>query len=316
MSTVLVMMLVGMFALMGLSLPVSFSIGISAILALVIKGGIPLAMVPQKMFGAMNSFLMLSIPLYIVVGDLMVEGKISERLVKFANCLVGWMKGSMVYVTFTTAAFFGAISGSAAATTYAIGGMMYPEMVKVKYHPPFAAACSAACGTLGVLIPPSVPLLVFGAITGTSVASLFAYGAIGGIVVMICYMIGGRLELAYSRTEVSTTRVPSLREFWLAFKEAFPGLLAPAIILGGIYGGAFTATEAGVVAVVYVIFIGLFIYKDLTFEKIVRALVKSGISTACILLIVSCASVFSWLSTIEGLARIMADLVTRVGLSK
>ncbi len=217
-------------------------------------------MVPQKMFGAMNSFLMLSIPLYIVVGDLMVEGKISERLVKFANCLVGWMKGSMVFVTFTTAAFFGAISGSAAATTYAIGGMMYPEMVKVKYNPPFAAACSAACGTLGVLIPPSVPLLVFGAITGTSVASLFAYGAIGGVTVMICYMIGGRLELAYSKTDVKTTAIPSRHEFWLAFKEAFPGLLAPAIILGGIYGGIFTATEAGGVGCLYGTIAALFIF--------------------------------------------------------
>lgn len=315
MSTALIILLVTFFALILLFQPISFSVGIASMLALLASGK-PLQMVSQRIFVSVDSFTLLAVPFFILAGDLMIQGGISKRLINLANSVIGWVKGGMAYVTIIASAFFGAISGSALATTSAIGGLMYPEMLKNRYKPGFAAAIGAVSGTLGILIPPSIAFIIFGTQTGTSVTKLFAAGAIAGIIVAVFYMVAARMELAVSKTDSVEPPRPTLRQLAKAFLDAFWGLLCPAIILGGIYSGKFTATEAAVVAVLYSLLVGFFIYKELTLKKAFNAIVGAGVSTATILFLVGVASLFSWILTIEGVASMLSNLVTAVGLNR
>ena len=246
----------------------------------------------------------------------MIQGGISRRLIDLANAMVGWIKGGMAYVTLVASAFFGAISGSALATTSAIGGLMYPEMIKKGYQPAFAAALGAVGGTLGILIPPSIAFIIFGTQTDTSVTKLFTGGAVAGVIVCVFYIIAARLGLAVSKTQTQESERPSLRKVVKAFFKAFWGLLCPIIILGGIYSGKFTATEAAAVAVLYTLIVGFFIYLELTVEKAVKAIIGAGISTATILFLVGVASLFSWILTIEGVGTLLSNAVTSAGLNK
>ena len=188
-------------------------------------------MVAQRIFVSVDSFTLLAVPFFILVGDLMIQGGISRRLIDLANAMVGWIKGGMAYVTLVASAFFGAISGSALATTSAIGGLMYPEMIKKGYQPAFAAALGAVGGTLGILIPPSIAFIIFGTQTDTSVTKLFTGGAVAGVIVCVFYIIAARLGLAVSKTQTQESERPSLRKVVKAFFKAFWGLLCPIIIL-------------------------------------------------------------------------------------
>lgn len=315
MSTALIVLLILFFALLVICLPISFSIGVASLSAMLFNGK-PLQVMAQRIFVSTDSFTLLAVPFFILAGDLMIQGGISKRLINLANALIGWVKGGMAFVTLLASAFFGAISGSALATTSAIGGLMYPEMLRNRYKPAFAAAIGAVSGTLGILIPPSIAFIIFGTQTGTSVTKLFAAGAVAGIIVCVFYMVAARLELAVSKTETQEPPKASLREVGKAFADAFWGLLCPAIILGGIYSGYFTATEAAVVAVLYALVIGFFVYKELTIKKTVNAIIGAGVSTATILFLVGVASLFSWLLTVEGVATLLNKAVTSVGLNK
>lgn len=315
MSTALIVLLVAFFGLLIICLPISFSIGTASLLAMICNGK-PLQMVAQRIFVSVDSFTLLAVPFFILAGDLMIQGGISKRLIDLANALVGWVKGGMAYVTLIASAFFGAISGSALATTSAIGGLMYPEMLKKGYRPSFAAAIGAVGGTLGILIPPSIAFIIFGTQTGTSVTKLFAGGAVAGVIVCVFYMVAARLELSVSKTETHEDNRPSLKEVAKSFAGAFWGLLCPLIILGGINSGRFTATEAACVANIYALIVGFFIYRELTIKKAVKAIIGAGISTATILFLVGIASLFSWILTIEGVSAMLNRLVSSSGLSK
>jgi C4-dicarboxylate transporter DctM subunit len=255
MSISLIVLFVSFLGLIALSLPVTFSIGISSLLALVVDGRVPLQLIPQRLFVSLDSFTLMAIPLFILAGDLMMVGGISKRLINLAKVMVGWMSGGLAYVTFVASAMFGAISGSAVATCTAIGGMMYPELIKDKYEDPFAAAICATSGTLGVLIPPSIAFLLFGTTTNTSVSDLFAGGAIVGTIGMFGYCIAVYFRLRSTKVKPLSTKKPTLGDATFAIKDAFWGLLSPVIILGGIYSGKFTPTEAAVVSIVYSIIV-------------------------------------------------------------
>lgn len=315
MSAALVILLVTFFVLIILFQPISFSIGIASLLAL-LQNGKPLQMIPQRIFVSVDSFTLLAVPFFILAGDLMIQGGISKRLIDLANGVIGWIKGGMAYVTIIASAFFGAISGSALATTSAIGGLLYPEMLKNRYSPAFAASIGAVSGTLGILIPPSIAFIIFGTQTGTSVTKLFAAGAVAGVIVAVFYMLAARTELVVSKTETVEPPRPTLRALLKTFANAFWGLLCPIIILGGIYSGKFTATEAAVVAVLYALIVGFFIYKELTLKKVFDCIVGAGVSTATILFLVGVASLFSWILTVEGVSVMLSNLVTAVGLNK
>lgn len=314
MSGTLMILLVVFLGLLVIFLPISFCIGLSSVAALIAKGGITLQVVPQRIFTSLDSFTLLSIPLFILVGDVMIEGGIAKRLIALANCIVGRMKGGVAYVTIIASAFFGAISGSAIATTSAIGGLMYPEMVKKNYDKGFAAGVGAAGGTLGILIPPSIAFIVFGTQTGTSVTSLFMCGAIAGILVAVLYIFSSTMELR-NKDIVVEKGVHVKGERRKAFKDAFWGLLAPLIILGGIYSGKFTATESAVIAVVYCLLIGFFVYKELTIDKVIKITIKSAVSSAAILLLIGTAQLFSWVMTVENVGGALQNMVAGSGLN-
>lgn len=315
MSVTLMVLLGAFIALLLIFLPISFCIGLSSVAALLAKGRITLQVVPQRIFTSLDSFTLLSIPLFILVGDIMIEGGISKRLITLANCGVGRMRGGVAYVTIIASAFFGAISGSAIATTSAIGGLMYPEMVSKHYDKSFAAAVGAASGTLGILIPPSIAFIVFGTQTGTSVTSLFLCGAIAGILVAILYMLAAKTQLRKNESVVVDRSARVKGEGFQAFKSAFWGLMAPVIILGGIYSGKFTATESAVIAVVYCLFIGFFIYRELTIEKLIAITIKSAVSSAVILLLIGTAQLFSWVLTIENVGTSLKNFMLGAGLN-
>ena len=314
MSAALIVLLVAFVILLAIGLPISFSIGCSSLLALLVSG-IPLEMVPQRIFVSVNSFTLLAVPFFILAGDLMIMGGISKRLIDMANNFIGWVKGGLAFVTLLASAFFGAISGSALATTSAIGGLVYPEMLRTKYRPAFAAAIGAVGGTLGILIPPSIAFIIFGTQTGTSVVRLFTAGAVAGVIVMVFYMVAARLELITSKAKTEEPPRPTFKQVLVSIKNAFWGILCPIIILGGIYSGIFTATEAAVVAVVYALIIGFFVYKELTFKKVFECMFKSSISTATILFLVGIASLFSWVLTIEGVGTMLLSAVTSAGVN-
>lgn len=315
MSTVLVTLLIVFVILLVLGVPLYCTIGLASVSALLVNAKLPLTIVAQKIYSSADSFTLLAVPFFILVGDLMVQGGISRRLVAFAKCLLGWTKGSMAYVTLAASALFGAISGSALATTSAIGGLMYPEMCKDNYPPQLASAIGAVGGTLGILIPPSIAFIVYGTTVGASIGDLFLYGGLAGIVFTIFYMFAARCELNMLRVQTPIQPFPTLHEVLISFRDAIWSLLAPVIILGGIYSGVFTAPEAAVVAALYSLIVGMFVFKELTWKKVAEIAYNSAVASAPIVLLIGVANVFSWIMTIENVAVMLKNLVLSIGVT-
>jgi len=305
--TVAFVLIIVLFLLLIIGFPIAFSLGMGSVAALVAKGAIPLTVVPQRLFTSADSFALLAVPFFVLAGELMQSGGISRRLVNFASDLLGWISGGLALVSIAASAFFAAISGSSAATTAAIGSVMYPEMLKRQYKPDFAAIVQAVGGTLGVIIPPSIPFIIYGVTTGASVGDLFLAGIVPGLVGAVIYMtIAWRISIKYNYKNEARS---SLAKAWKSFREAFWGLLMPVIILGGIYGGVFTPTEAAVVAVIYALFVGIFIYKELDFKNFYNMFVKAGLTSAMIMMLITTASLFTWGMTIENIPQAIASAV-------
>ncbi len=297
-----------LLAFFALSVPIAISIGASTLLAL-FSSSIPPTVLVQKMFTAMDSFPLMAVPFFILAGALMETGGISRRLVNFANTFVGHFAGGLAFVAIIASMFFGAISGAAVACVAAIGGVLIPEMVSHGYGKPYTAAVQATAGTLGVMIPPSIPMIIYGVMTGVSVGGLFMGGVLPGIFVGFS-LIAVAWVIARKNGYRGDQRY-SWRSRWKAFKEAFWALLMPVIILGGIYGGVFTPTEAAVVAVVYGLFVGFFVYRELKVQQIKSIFVKTAVSTAVVMFIIGASSAFSWVIT----AHHIPQMVTKALLS-
>ncbi|WP_303882912.1 TRAP transporter large permease [Acetomicrobium mobile] len=249
-----------------IGVPIGISICLATALTLFFTSHIPLIIIAQDAFAALDSFPLLAIPFFILAGSLMSSGGISKRLVALAESMVGDIAGGLGMVTVIACMFFGAISGSAVATVSAIGMLMIPAMRK-KYPESFGAALTAASGIVGVLIPPSIPFVIYGVVSGASVGQMFIAGIIPGILVglgfmVICYYVAKRRNFPATKDEVAR------RGFWRNFIDSFWALMIPVIILGGIYAGIFSPTEAAVVAVVYGLIVGKFVYKELTFKSL------------------------------------------------
>jgi len=249
-----------------IGVPIGISICLATSLTLFFTSHIPLIIIAQDAFAALDSFPLLAIPFFILAGSLMSSGGISKRLVALAESMVGDIAGGLGMVTVIACMFFGAISGSAVATVSAIGMLMIPAMRK-KYPESFSSALTAASGIVGVLIPPSIPFVIYGVVSGASVGQMFIAGIIPGILVglgfmVICYYIAKKRNFPATKDEVAR------RGFWRNFKDSFWALMIPVIILGGIYAGIFSPTEAAVVAVVYGLIVGKFVYKELTFKSL------------------------------------------------
>ena len=241
--------LFGSFILMmALSVPVGYAIGIATFITLSCFSNIPVALITQNAITGCDSFPLMAIPFFMLAGNLMSSGGIAKRIVDFADTLLGWIQGGLCIVTTIACMFFAAISGSAMATTSAIGGFMIPEMEKRGYSRPFSAALAASAGTIGVIIPPSIPFVIYAVVVGESISDLFMAGIVPGILMGVVLII-----VSVFRTggeNVSKGERPTFKKVWVSFKGAFWALLTPVIILGGIYSGIFTPTESAVVAVV------------------------------------------------------------------
>ncbi|MCD8122245.1 MAG: TRAP transporter large permease [Clostridiales bacterium] len=285
------LLFVTFLAMLALGVPVAFSIVISSV-AVLLKGDVQLLMVVQRMFTSADSFSLIAVPFFIFAGDLMAKGTVSKVLVEFAESVLGMIKGGLSIVSVLAAMFFAAISGSGAATTAAVGATLIPELKKRGYDESKSIALVAAAGTIGVVIPPSVPMVLYAVIAEESVNTLFKNGFIPGILM-------GAILIAIALVEAKRFNYPkgaafNLKNVWKTFTRAIWGILMPIIILGGIFSGYFTPSEAADVAVIYAIFVSFFIYRDMTFRQLFEIMKGSAKTSAVIMIIISCSGPFGW----------------------
>lgn len=278
-----------LFLLIGV--PIGLSIGLAA-LVVFIQAGIPLQMVPQTLFEGNNSFSLVAVPFFILAGDVLARGGISERIVAFAESCLGRIRGGLSIVSVLASMFIAAISGSGAATTAAVGASLLPELEERKYDVDFSAALIASAGTIGVVIPPSVPMVLYAVIAGESVAKLFLGGFIPGTLMGLGLIIWA-IYIAKKR-KYPAGRKYSAKEIWKKFVTALWGLMCPGIILGGIFSGVFTPSEAAAVAVLYTFLVAIFVYKALDFKKFYKLVVGSGVTSALVMFIIATSKVFGW----------------------
>ena len=284
--------------------PIAISIGMASILGILIKGDFPLMMVVQRMFGGIDSFHLMAVPLFMFVGVIMEAGGISRRIIDFANALVGWLPGGLAAVTIVSAMFFAGISGSAAADTAAVGAILIPAMKNSGYESDFAAAVQASGGSIGVIIPPSIPMIIFGFLTGASIGQLFAGGILPGVLIAMT-LVGVSTYISWKKGYAATTRF-SITQVRHYFKRAILALGTPVIILGGILFGIFTATESAAVAVAYALFVGMFVYKKIKVKDLVRLFTDGAITSSIVMFIIATASIFSWIAAIEDIPASLA----------
>ncbi len=306
-----------LFMLVGM--PIAYALGAGSIAALMAGGSIPLTVVPQRIFTSVASFPLMAIIFFVIAGDLMLQGGISRRLVDLIRLFFGRLRGSLVIINYVACAFFGAISGSALATAAAIGGILYPEMSKEgQYDPDFAAATIGVGGTLGLMIPPAISLVIYGTVTGASVGKLFIAIVIPGILLTIAYSVVSvfiTVKRGYAKTTSKEERV-SAQEAGKILLGGIPALLAPVIVLGGIYSGIFTATESAIAASIYSIIVGVFVYRELTLEKAFKALTGSAVTSAVIMFLIGSASLFGWVMTAENIPAMVSKALLTLCHSK
>jgi C4-dicarboxylate transporter, DctM subunit len=302
------LLFISLAILFAIGVPIAIALGLSSALVAVFGGLAPLQLVPQQMFNAINSFPLMAIPFFILAGYLMQTGGISHRLVNFASSLVGHITGGLAMVVIITSMFFAAISGSGAATTAAIGSILIPAMIAKGYHVNFASANQAVSGALGVVIPPSIPLILYGISAKQSVGDMFMAGVIPGVIITASLLISA--YFVSKRKGYIGVEKSSVKDTAKAFYQAILSLLMPIIVLGGIYGGIFTPTEAAVIAVAYSFIIGVFVYREIKFKDLPKIFKESAVTTSIVMIIISSAGLFSFV--LNGLK--IPDLVSETFL--
>lgn len=304
MATILAIFLL---ALLVMNVPLAISVGLASTAVLLTSDINPIVAV-QRMITGLDSFSLMAIPLFMVAGKIMEIGGISKRLVDLAASIVGSITGGFAIIAVIASMFFAAISGSAPATVISIGAIMVPAMIKEGYDKKFALALIAASGTIGIIIPPSIPFITYGISASTSVGDLFIAGVLPGILMgisMIIYSYIISKKRGYKGGEKT-----SLKKFFYNFKRSILGLLMPLIILGGIYAGWFTPTESGAVACIYGLIVSLFIYRTMKFSELKKTFVEAGSLSAMVLFIIATANLLSWLITVEQIPVKIASALT------
>ena len=295
-------------------MPIAFALGAAALVGLWLLEGAPLRIVASRTFGAIDNFSLLAIPFFILAGELMETGGISHRLVTLARVLVGHVRGGLGNVVLVAMLFFSGISGSTNADAAAVGSVMLPAMKREGYNAGHAGAIVAAAAGMGILVPPCLTMVVYGSITNTSIATLFAAGFLPALVMTAALMLHLRFD-ALRLGVKSEPRVP-WRERGKAVLAAFWALLLPVIIFGGILGGVFTPTEAAVVAVIYAIIIGMMVYREITPSYLLRAFVRTGVTSGVVMLLIGSANIFAWLMTVSGVPAALAAAIVASGAGK
>ncbi len=300
-SAFLVLLLIGM--------PIAFALGIASLAYLLLEG-ISLTIVPQRLYAGIDTFVLLCIPGFVLAGNLMNVGNITENIVRFSNALLGHIRGGLGLANVGGSMIFGGISGTAVADSASIGSVMIPGMAKSGYDKPFAAAVTAASSTVGPIIPPSVPMIIAGSLSGVSVGRMFLAGAVPGLLLGLAMMVTVYI-LAVRRGYPKGTRVPFLQLLREA-RTAFWALLMTAIILYGIIGGFFTPTEASIVASLYALVVGMYVYKGLSWRKLPAILTDTVFTSAALLLMVGLANLFGWILTSEQIPQMVAGLILAI----
>ena len=297
-----------LFTLFIINVPIAVALGMSAAIVFVVQDSVPLIVAIQRMFNAASNFPLLAIPFFILAGKLMESGGISRRLIHLANVIVGSIRGGLAMVSVMACTFFGAISGSGAATTAAVGSLLIPAMVRKGYDKSFSTAIHAAAGgTAGIVLPPSVPLILYGVTASVNIGDLFIAGIIPGLFIALTlavfvYIVS--IKKGYGGGDAF-----GFRDFLIALRDAILPLLMPVIILGGIYGGVFTPTEASVVAVIYGLVVGLFIYRELKLKDLVNIFTSATVTTSVIMFIIACAAIFGNLLARERVPEMITGLM-------
>ncbi|MDO6440242.1 TRAP transporter large permease [Cyclobacterium sp. 1_MG-2023] len=299
--------------LLAIGFPIAFALGISAFTYLLFSD-IPLMVIPQKMYAGIDVFVLLSIPGFILAGNLMNASGITGRIINFCNALLGHIRGGLGLANVGASMLFGGISGTAIADTASIGSVMIPAMKKEGYDVPFSCAVTASSSTIGPVIPPSLPMIIAATLTGLSVGKLFVAGIVPGVLLGIGFMLITYL-ISVKRKYPKRAR-KSFGFIFKSFFQAFWALMMTVIILFGIIGGVFTPTEASIVAVIYAIAIGLWVYKELKIKMIPAILLQSAKTTAALMVLVGFANLFAWIMTVEELPQLIANSLLELTTNK
>ncbi|MCZ0963336.1 TRAP transporter large permease [Paracoccus benzoatiresistens] len=297
------------FATLAIGVPVAVCLGLSS-LAYILAAGLPVVIIPQRMYAGMDVFVLLCIPGFILAGNLMNFGGITERIIRLANALVGWMRGGLAMANVADSMLFGGVSGTAVADVAATGGVMIPGMKKSGYPADFAAAITAASSTVGPMLPPSVPMIIVGALSGISVGQLFLAGAVPGVLMglgmgIACFVIARRRNFPRQAWQ-------GWGELLAAFLGAFWALAMTALIIGGLLTGVATPTETAIVACVYAFVVGAFVYRELPVRAVPRIVINSAVSSAGILALVGFANVFGSILASERIPQLLVTSVLTI----
>jgi len=301
------------FILLAFGVPIAIAIGLT-VLVVLSTNDISLLVVPQRMFAGADSFPLVAIPFFILAGDIMAKGKVSEKMVQFADSLLGFVKGGLWVVAVLASMFFAAISGSGAATTAAVGTPLLPELKKKGYDPAFSAALIASGGCIGVIIPPSVPMVLYCVMADQSVARLFLNGFIPGIM-MGGILIAIGLYVAYKNNYANGAPF-SWMNIAKTFRDAIWGLATPLIILGGIFSGYFTPSEAAVISVDYALLVSFFVYRDMGWRQIVEIFMRSAITMSIIMFIITTSTSMGWVMANWQIPKIIAENILAISDNK
>lgn len=305
----LTLFLIILFALVFLNVPIAFSLIITTIVLMLVMDSYSAALMIQNIVRGVDSFPLMAIPFFILSGEIMGHGGISKRLVNFAESILGSIKGGLGYATVLSCMIFAGVSGSAVADTSAIGSMVYP-MMKERYNPEKGAALFTAAGCIGPIIPPSIPMIIYGVTANVSIVSLFLGGIVPGVLIGLGLMIGWFFhskKMNY-KSEANFSIIKMLK----CTIDSIWALILPSIILGGIVFGVFTPTEAGVIAVVYAFIVSFFIYRELKLKDLPKILTNSARITAVVLLVVGAATAAGYLITIAQIPRMLMDTLTNI----
>lgn len=293
------------FLCLVIGVPVAICLGVSSVAYLLLYADMPLVVFPQKIFAGVDSFTLLCIPGFILAGNLMNGGGITDRIIRFANAGVGWIRGGLGLTNVAGSMLFAGISGTAVAEAASIGAVMIPGMKKAGYPISFAAAITAAASTVGPIIPPSVPMIIVGALTGVSVGRMFMAGAIPGLMLgcgmmLVCYILA--VKNNYPRQEWK-----GWGELFTSLRGAVWALLLTALIIGGLLSGVVTPTETAILACIYAFVVGIYIYKGITLRQVPKIVIDSAVTSAALLALVGIANVFGWIMAAEEIPQAIAQ---------
>lgn len=307
MLTILFLMFI---VLLLINMPIAFALGIASAIVLLVDDTLPINTIVTRAFVGVDSFTLLAIPFFIIAGELMNAGGITERIVAFARSLVGNIRGGLAHVSIVSSMFFSGISGSATADSSAIGSMIIPAMKKNGFDADYAVAVNASSSAIGPIIPPSIMMVIYGSIANVSISQLFLGGVIPGLMVGMGLM-GVAYYIAIKRNYPAPSR-SELPPIISSFRDAAWAIFMPVIILGGIFSGIFTATEAGVVAVAYAALVGTFVYKTLTFNMVGTLLVNAAVTTAAAMFLIAMATSFAWLLSWAGFGVAVLNVLSGI----